>query len=74
MIRWSLENGFTRVPAAKPKFRVWLQDFSYGPGKPYGPAEVRAQIRAVYDAGLDSWMLWNADSVYQEGALEPAGG
>lgn len=74
VIRWSLENGFTRVPAAKRKFRAWLQDFSYGPGKPYGQEEVRAQIQAVYDAGLDSWMLWNADSVYQEGALEPAGG
>ncbi len=74
VIRWSLENGLKRVPAVKQKFRPWLQDFSYGPGKPYGQEEVRAQIRAVYDAGLDSWMLWNADSVYQEGALEPAGG
>ncbi|MCX2727700.1 carboxypeptidase regulatory-like domain-containing protein [Thermomicrobium sp. 4228-Ro] len=68
---WSLENGLARVPAARNKFRPWLQDFSYGPGKPYGPAEVRAQIRAVYDAGLESWMLWNADNVYHEEALEP---
>ncbi|MCS7050376.1 MAG: carboxypeptidase regulatory-like domain-containing protein [Thermomicrobium sp.] len=73
VMRWSLENGLERVPAARAKFRPWLQDFSYGPGKPYGPEEVRAQIRAVYDAGLHSWMLWNADSVYQEAALEAAG-
>jgi len=75
VMRWSLENGLERVPAAaRKKFRPWLQDFSYGPGKPYGDEEVRAQIRAVYDAGLDSWMLWNADSVYHAGALEPASG
>ncbi|MDW8058708.1 MAG: putative glycoside hydrolase [Thermomicrobium sp.] len=73
VMRWSLENGLERVPPeARRKFRPWLQDFSYGPGKAYGPEEVRAQIRAVYDAGLDSWMLWNADSVYQEAALEAA--
>ncbi len=68
---WSLENGLSRVPEARKKFRPWLQDFSYGPGKPYGAEEVRAQIKAVYDAGLDSWMLWNADNVYHGEALEP---
>ncbi|ACM05326.1 putative glycoside hydrolase [Thermomicrobium roseum] len=73
VMRYSLENGLKRVPEARAKFRPWLQDFSYGRGKPYGPDEVRAQIRAVYDAGLSSWMLWNADSVYQEAALETSG-
>ncbi len=73
VMRWSLENGLERVPEARKKFRPWLQDFSYGPGKAYGPEEVRAQIRAVYDSGLDSWMLWNADNVYHEEALEPTG-
>lgn len=74
VMRWSLENGLARVPDMRAKFRPWLQDFSYGPGKRYGPEEVRAQIRAVYDAGLSSWMLWNADSVFQEAALEVESG
>lgn len=74
VVLWSLQNGVARVPEHRMKFRPWLQDFSYGRGKPYGPEEVRAQIQATYEAGLDSWMLWNADSVYQERALLPDSG
>lgn len=50
------------------KLRPWLQDFDLG--AKYTPAMVRAQIQATYDAGLTSWMLWNAASKYQKGALE----
>ncbi len=49
--------------------RPWLQDFSWG--HPYGPAEVRAQIQATYDAGYSEWLLWNAANEYTEAALEP---
>jgi len=53
--------------------RPWLQDFSLG--KPaYTAAEVRAQIQAAYDAGIDEWILWNPGSHYTEAALEPDGG
>lgn len=52
----------------KVTMRPWLQDFSYG--HPYGPAEVRAQIQATYDAGYSEWLLWNAANVYTEEALE----
>ncbi|HWI53229.1 MAG TPA: putative glycoside hydrolase, partial [Symbiobacteriaceae bacterium] len=51
--------------------RPWLQDFSWG--YPYGPAEVRAQIQATYDAGYNEWILWNAANVYTEAALRPLG-
>ena len=50
--------------------RPWLQDFRYG--GPYTAEDIRAQIRAVYDAGLDSWMLWDPSNRYTPGALEPA--
>ncbi|MBS4536838.1 putative glycoside hydrolase [Clostridium sp. D2Q-11] len=58
--------------------RPWLQDFSapwlkkaYGSNYiTYGPKEVRAQIKATYDAGLEEWILWNAANRYTEGALE----
>jgi len=53
--------------------RPWLQDFTLG--KPaYTAAEVRAQIQAVYDSGIDEWILWNPGSHYTEEALEPDGG
>ena len=53
--------------------RPWLQDFSLG-SPVYGSAEVRAQIQATYDVGLNEWILWNASTRYSLGALEPLSG
>jgi hypothetical protein len=52
----------------KKKLRPWLQDNNYP--VTYTAEMVRAQIKAAYDAGLDSWMLWNAGNRYTRGALE----
>ena len=54
--------------------RPYLQDFtaSYlGQGyyQTYTAQQVRQQIQAVYDAGLDEWILWNASGAYSEEAL-----
>lgn len=54
--------------------RVWIQDFTASWLKDYtsyGAEEVRAQIQAVYDAGYEEWILWNARMNYTEGALLP---
>ncbi len=50
------------------ELRPWLQDFDLGAD--YGPAEVRAQIKATNDIGLSSWALWSASNKYTKGALE----
>lgn len=52
-----------------PISRPWLQDFtaSYlgsGNYKVYGKAEVEAQIKALYDSGIDEYLLWNAGNKY----------
>jgi len=52
------------------QLRPWLQDFDYGGD--YGPEEVRTQIQATYDSGLDSWMLWAPSNRYTRGALKSA--
>ncbi len=44
------------------KMRPWLQDFDYG--KDYLPADIEAQIKATYDAGLTSWMFWDPANKY----------
>jgi len=49
----------------------WYQDFTLGPPR-YGAAQVRAQIKAGYDNGVKSWMLWNPRSRYTVDALAPA--
>lgn len=52
------------------KIRPWLQDFNLG--ATYTAEMVRLQIQATYDAGLDSWMLWNASNRYTAAALHSA--
>ena len=46
------------------RVRPWLQAFTLGAPR-YGPAELSAQKRAVYDAGYQGWVLWNPGSQYQ---------
>lgn len=52
--------------------RPWLQDFTATWVKghiPYGAEEIRAQIQAVYDAGYEEWILWNASNRYTRDGL-----
>ena len=35
----------------------------------YGDEQVRQQIQAVYDAGYDEWILWDAGVSYHYGGL-----
>jgi hypothetical protein len=51
------------------RLRTWIQDFDYGGD--YDAADVRAQIQASYDAGVDSWMIWAPSNRYTEAALQP---
>ena len=47
--------------------RPWLQCFSapWVSGHiAYGSEQIRQQIQAVYDAGYDEWILWNASNKY----------
>ena len=49
------------------KIRPWLQDFDLG--ATYTKDLVRAQMKATYDNGLDSWMLWDPSNKYTPSAL-----
>lgn len=52
------------------RFLPWIQDFDLG-GVAYGPAEVRAQIDAARDLGVEGFLLWNAQVRYTPEALDP---
>lgn len=52
------------------RLRPWIQDFDYG--KVYTEADVRAQKRATYDAGLLSWMSWDPSNTYTPSAYNGA--
>ena len=58
--------------AGAAKVVPWYQDFTLGPPR-YHAEHVRAQIRAGYDNGVMSWMLWNPGSRYNLDALRPEG-
>lgn len=49
------------------KIRPWLQDFDLG--ATYTKDMIQAQIKAVYDNGLSSWMLWDPANKYTPSAL-----
>ena len=52
--------------------RPYLQAFTLGRRLPrYTPFEVRQEIRATEDLGINSWVLWNPRSVYARDALRP---
>ena len=52
------------------KIVPWYQDFTLGPPRYYAE-HVRAQKKAGYDNGFQSWILWNPGSRYNESALDP---
>lgn len=65
----SLRDFREQVRGTGARVVPWLQDFSLGVA--YGPAEVRAEIRAARDAGSDEWILWDAAVTYTAAALDP---
>lgn len=56
------------------RLRPWLQAFTASYlGKdryqPYSGKQIKEQIKAVSDAGIDEWMLWNASNRYPNDGL-----
>jgi hypothetical protein len=72
VVKRALEDGLRRsTPLARPaEIRPYLQAFTLGPPR-YSPAEVRAQIRAAQELGIESWVLWNPRSAYDPGIFRP---
>ncbi len=69
------KDRISKVNGYKAKVRPYLQSFtaSYLPKgyyMAYGAEEVRQQIKAVYDAGFEEWILWNSENIYPDGAFE----
>jgi len=62
----------SRPVANAATIRPYLQAFTLGRRKPrYTPHEIREQIRAAEELGIETWVLWNPRSVYQRNSLKP---
>ena len=65
IVKVSMDGAVKRLNAQglpAEKIRPWLQDFNLG--AVYTASMVRAEIKAVNDSGLDSWMMWDASNKY----------
>jgi|LSQX01.2.fsa_nt_gb hypothetical protein len=77
----SLVKGKSRIDQVEgynAKVRPYLQDFTASWLKdkkgnklyiPYEEEQVRLQIQAVYDAGYEEWIFWDAKNTYHEEAF-----
>lgn len=71
VIKISMGEAVRRTEALglnRQKLRPWLQDFDLG--ATYTADMVRAQIKATYDVGLTSWMMWDASNKYTRAAFQ----
>lgn len=64
------------VAGYKAKVRPYLQAFTarylpQGYYQAYGAQQVKQQIKAVYDAGYEEWILWDPSNKYQEAYFNP---
>jgi hypothetical protein len=50
------------------KLRPWIQDFNLGVPH-YGPKQVKAEIKALRDLGIQEFLVWNAKCKYTESAF-----
>lgn len=68
------KNRISSVEGYKADVRPFLQYFTAswlnkGYYQKYGIEQVRQQIKAVYDAGYEEWILWDANNFYTEASL-----
>ena len=71
IIKLSLDSAVARLLAASSspfKLRPWLQDFDLGAN--YDAAMIRKEKQAVYDAGLNSWLMWSPSNKYTIDAFD----
>jgi hypothetical protein len=67
VIKYSLDRAYARASTTPQKIRPWLQDFDYK--AVYTADMVKLEMKATYDAGFNSWMLWDPSNTYTKGAL-----
>jgi len=72
VVRGALSDGLrrsSRLDGSTAEIRPYLQAFTLGAPR-YTPVHVREQIRAAADLGIQSWVLWNPRSAYDDRIFE----
>lgn len=71
----SAKKKISETTGYKAKLRPYIQAFTakYLPAgyfQTYGSEQVKQQIKAIYDAGYEEWILWDPSNKYQESYFE----
>ena len=70
IISIAMKSGVARLEASgipRKKLRPWIQDFDMGAD--YDAAKIHAQKKAISDAGLTSFLVWDPSNKYTSGGF-----
>ena len=75
VVKNALADGIrrlARLSGPRAEIRPYLQAFTLGRPR-YTPNQIREQIRAAADVGINGWVLWNPRSAYDPRIFQKAG-
>jgi hypothetical protein len=67
----SMDAAVSQLDGNRRQLRPWLQDFGLPGQRMYGSYEVRAQIDALNDLGINSWLIWSFNGWFHVNAFKP---
>lgn len=70
-VQISMNAAVNQLDGNRLQIRPWLQDFGMPGLRTYGAAEVKAQIDALNDLGIYSWLIWSPSNHFHVGAFAP---
>lgn len=70
-VQISMNEAVKQLDGNRVQLRPWLQDFGMHGMRTYGMADVKAQIDALNDLGINSWLIWSPSNFFHTGAFAP---
>lgn len=70
-VQISMNSAIGQLDGRRLQLRPWLQDFGMPGMYTYGTPEVKAQIQALNDLGIDSWLIWSFTNFFHVDAYKP---
>ena len=69
-VKISMTSAIDQLDGSPLQIRPWLQDFGMPGMYTYGVPEVQAQIQALNDVGINSWLIWSPSNSFHVGAFK----
>ncbi len=68
-VQISMGEALKQLDGNNVQLRPWLQDFGMRGMRTYGAADVRAQIDALRDLHINSWLIWSPSNFFHTDAF-----